>query len=156
MTLKVLSPFLILFLANPAIQPATAQETPLQIVEFVNGRAVQTRVEAQIAYTAKERYQGLSGREFLDEGQGMIFVYDAEQFATFTMRGMQFAIDMIFVKSSGKVAGIVHEATPCREEPCPTYRSPEKIRWVLEVPAGYAAANGITSESQMVLAEFSK
>jgi len=100
-------------------------------------------VEAEVADTSSERYTGLSEHESLENGSGMLFVYDEEQDLTFVMREMDFGLDIIFVAANGTITSI-HDAP----EPGPNEDGEEQQysghgRWVLEVPRGYADANDI-------------
>jgi hypothetical protein len=85
------------------------------------------------------------GREVLAAGSGMLFVFDTLEVQTFWMRNTLIPLDMIFIagEPAGKgarVVGIVHEATPHSTQ----IRSVDQAsRFVVEVPGGWAAAQGI-------------
>lgn len=97
---------------------------------------------ADIAATADERAQGLSGRERLAETEGMLFVFEEDARHSFWMKDMLIAIDMIWLSSDKRVVFIVPNAAP---ESYPASYSPDdNARYVLEVPAGWAARHGVT------------
>ena len=50
-----------------------------------------------LADTPEKRFQGLSGREILEEGTGMLFVFQEERQHTFWMKDMRFPLDMIWI-----------------------------------------------------------
>lgn len=65
-----------------------------------------TTIRAQVADESEEQEQGLSGRDALQEGFGMLFVFDPpEQALTFWMNDMRFAIDMVWI-SDGTIVEI--------------------------------------------------
>jgi uncharacterized membrane protein (UPF0127 family) len=84
-------------------------------------------------------------RKELADGKGMLFVFDEEAEHTFWMKDTLIPLDMIFVDSSGRVSGIVARARPLTLEP----RQGGLARWVLEVPGGWAAANGVRIGDRM-------
>lgn len=106
-------------------------------------------VDARVADSRKERVRGLSETASLANGSGMLFVHPRAGEHAYVMRDMAFPIDVVFVAPcedcpagvDGRVTA-VHEAdVPPPGESSPTYEGYGK--WVLEVPQGYARANGI-------------
>ena len=94
-----------------------------------------------------EHWLGLSWRKeeaFEDDVLGMIFLFDREKERTFWMRGMQFDLDVIWVKD-GRVVKIDSNvpAPTDGEEPARMTSAPFEVDAVIEVPAGQAAALGI-------------
>lgn len=104
-----------------------------------------TSVTADIADTEALREQGLSGREPLTDEQGMLFVFPTDGTHSFWMKDMKFAIDMIWLSSEKRVVYIAANATP---ESFPASFTPTSpARYVLEVPAGWAARHGVATSS---------
>jgi uncharacterized protein len=85
---------------------------------------------------------GLMGRDRLDEGRGMLFVFVDDNTRTFWMKNVRFALDIIWIDHEGKIVSIGEHILPCEKDPCPVYTSDEKARYVLEVPAGYTKKHG--------------
>jgi len=56
-----------------------------------------TIIPVEMAVTNKEKETGLSFRSTLKKGTGMLFVYDHKEFYLFTMRGMNFPLDFIWL-----------------------------------------------------------
>lgn len=54
-------------------------------------------LEVIVARTELERYQGLSGKNELEEGKGMLFLFDDYDNHGFVMREMNFDLDFIFI-----------------------------------------------------------
>ena len=108
-------------------------------------------VDARVADSRKERIRGLSDTASLAAGEGMLFVHGDVGERTYVMREMEFPLDIVFVVpcrgdcpagADGRIA-VVHQAPvpPADAEELEPYRG--RARWVLEVPRGYAAANGV-------------
>ncbi len=97
-----------------------------------------------MADTETERSQGLSWREDLPEGAGMLFVYDTPGTYEFWMYGMRFPLDFVWI-AQGKVVGVSENVSaPSLEAPVPArVRPPEPVTEILEVPAGWVELHGI-------------
>jgi uncharacterized membrane protein (UPF0127 family) len=106
-------------------------------------------VDAQVADTRKERVRGLSGTASLANGTGMLFVHPRAGNYSYVMRDMAFPLDIVFVAPCGDcpdgVDGrvtVIHEAdVPPDGEGSPAYAG--RGKWVLEVPQGYMADQGV-------------
>lgn len=93
-------------------------------------------ISVVVADDSEERQIGLTGQDDVPEGaDGMLFVYDEAQPVAYWMLGVPIALDIWFFDEEGLLAGTATMA-PCDAEPCPTYPSPEPVRWVLETVAG--------------------
>lgn len=66
---------------------------------------------AEVADNTLKRTRGLSGRESLGEKEGMLFVYAIAVKPGFWMKGMNFPIDIIWIKGE-EVVGVTEGATP--------------------------------------------
>jgi len=102
-------------------------------------------VAVEVAVTPCERRQGLAGREALPTGRGMLFVYPDTRPRTFTMEGMRFGLDIITLSAEGVVTGVVTKA------PGGAAFETAPARYVLEVPAGWAAAHGVEAGTRATL-----
>ncbi len=103
-------------------------------------------VDAEVAHTSSERQRGLSFRDGLAPGTGMLFVYSGADYRTFWMKDMRFCIDIVWIEG-GQVVGAVQNACPSPagtpDSQLPRYTSPVPVRYALEVPAGWLARNGL-------------
>ena len=109
--------------------------------EAVNIRIHDTAVRAEIVSTEEERRQGLSGRNNLREGRGMLFVFEEEGHYSFWMKDMRFPIDIIWISAEKRIVHIEHTVTP--DSYPDSFASPATARYVLEVPAGFAMKHEI-------------
>ena len=136
---------LVLLLGGLALRAALpAWEKLAEMSEYGNpfvwvtiGKA---KVKAEVVSSAEKMYLGLGKRPELAEGRGMLFVMPRQVVQNFCMRGMNFAIDFIWL-SPGRVAGLTKNASHHDQEAC--YLSPEPVNFVLEVPAGFCDRQGI-------------
>jgi uncharacterized membrane protein (UPF0127 family) len=99
------------------------------------------RVAVEIADTPEKQALGLGEREDLAWDDGMLFPYDRPEFHAFWMKGMRFSIDIVWILK-GRIVDIDANVPFEPDKNGPTLRSPSLVDAVLEVPAGYAAANG--------------
>jgi uncharacterized protein len=106
-----------------------------------------TTIAAEVADTPQARSAGLSGRTSLPEGRGMWFVFDTDGYWAFWMKDTLIPLDMLWVAADGTIVTIAHNVQP--ESYPQAYEPTEPARYVLEVPAGFAASRGI-AEGQLV------
>ncbi len=96
-------------------------------------------ITAEVVSTPEKVYLGLGHRQGLAEGSGMLFLMQRAELQSFCMRGMLFAIDIIWI-ADGKVTGIEPKLAPSFEG---VVTSPVPVRLVLELPGGFAERHGI-------------
>jgi uncharacterized protein len=109
----------------------------------------QASVTAEIANTDESRKQGLSKRSSLAPEHGMLFVFPKDGNWGIWMKDMHFSIDIIWADAAGKVVALNASVSP---ETYPAVFYPHNYtRYVLEVPAGFVIAHGITVGSTMSL-----
>lgn len=95
--------------------------------------------DVEIADSYWERVRGLSGREFLPQNRGLLFVFPSNDFHGIWMKEMKIAIDIIWFNESLEIVGIKRNATP---ESYPEVFYPEiDARYVLEVPTNSIGDN---------------
>ncbi|MDN5803020.1 MAG: DUF192 domain-containing protein [Microlunatus sp.] len=95
---------------------------------------VEFRVE--VAQTAEQQRDGLSGRAELSAGTGMLFRFGRRGEQQVWMVGMRFPLDIAWI-ADGKVVA-VDTLTPCTEaddNDCLRWTSPSQVDALLEVPA---------------------
>ncbi len=93
------------------------------------------RIRAEVADDEARRTRGLSGRERLPEGRGMLFPFDPPAQPAFWMPDMHFDIDIVWIRQ-GRIVDLTERVPHKVEPPLPRYRPREPVDWVLEVPAG--------------------
>lgn len=102
------------------------------------------KVLVEIADNEPERSKGLSNRKFLEDDQGMLFLYNKPGRYSFWMKGMLFPLDFIFIKS-GKIVNIATDIpNPKDKNEAPVIlNNNQEFDWVLEVNAGFVQKNNI-------------
>jgi len=110
----------------------------------------QETLEVEVARTAGARAKGLSGRDSMPYGRGMLFVFDAQGVYGFTMRDTRMPLDIIWI-ADGSIVHIAHEAQPEEEHINPGVAA----EYVLEVNGGFARRAG-WDDGDSVLITFDK
>ena len=96
-------------------------------------------VVAEIASTAAERSRGLSNRDSVPPGTGMLFVFDRTEERTFWMKDTFVDLDIAFFDERYVVREILHleaESMELRDSSVPVFMA-------LEVPGGWFEEHGI-------------
>jgi len=119
--------------SNTSVQKQNASAT-------IGGETFNLEVVSQSAAMA----QGLSGRDSIGNRDGMLFMFNRPGIQAFWMKGMKFAIDIIWIRGN-KVMGIDKNVPPPGEGVISSlnlsfYPSPSLIDKVIEVKAGTADA----------------
>ena len=131
--LVALAGILIHVTRNNAVDPISSSVKSLKIAD--------TLVEVEVADTDSARQQGLSGREQLNPGTGMLFIFENSNLYGFWMKDMKFAIDIIWLDANMRV---VHVESDVRPDTYPqTFTPVSPAQYVLEVPAGFAIEKGL-------------
>lgn len=123
---------ILLYTFIPNMQPTKQEAAPVykQKTLAINGQ----QIRVDVADTPALRERGLSGRQLLAEGQGMLFVFPVSGRPGFWMKDMRFPIDILWISSSGLIADMTADLSPST---FPTvFSSTADIQYVLEVPAG--------------------
>jgi len=94
----------------------------------------------EIADTEAAREKGLMYRKSLPPGQGMLFDFHSDRPVRFWMKNTYIPLDMIFIRSDGRILNIAENTTPMSENEVP---SAGPVQAVLEVRGGTARKLGI-------------
>lgn len=108
-------------------------------------------VQLEIANTPEKRERGLSGRASLEEGRGMIFLFDRPGRHGFWMKEMKFALDFIWMNGE-RVVELTADVPPPGEGESPVRINPiAEVDRVIEVPAGFNARQGLKKGDRLSL-----
>lgn len=111
-------------------------------------------LSVELAENAKDWTQGLSGRDDLAKGEGMLFIFPSAHIPSFWMKDMNFDLDIIWINR-----GLVVDITKNVPRPqnssdnLPTYSPAKAVDTVLEVPAGYATEINLQVGDQIILSK---
>jgi len=123
---------------------------PTSNVTVVRADGKSLRVAVELAHDDPTRTKGMMFRERLEDGDGMLFVFDDARALTFWMKNTLIPLDMLFATADGRIAGIVERARPHDTSP----RGPDTpTRYVLEVPGGWCLKNGVKTGDRLELTE---
>ncbi len=93
-------------------------------------------IKVELSISRDQQILGLSGREKLPDGTGMLFVFPKSEKHLFWMKDMKFDLDMIWIDEKLNVVYIKENARP---ELYPESYGPDSdAKYILEVNAGFA------------------
>lgn len=94
----------------------------------------------EIADEPAEQARGMMFRESMGDDTGMLFEFAEPKVASIWMKNTALSLDVLFVRSNGKILKIEHGATPYSER---SMSSEGTVGAVLELAAGRTQALGI-------------
>jgi uncharacterized membrane protein (UPF0127 family) len=107
---------------------------------------VKSVITVDVADDPNERAQGLSGREIMEENEGMMFVFSQPTVPNFIMREMRFSLDFVWVNGD-KIVDLYENAPPevsgTPNNEMKTYTPSSAVDKVIEVNAGYIKKFGL-------------
>jgi uncharacterized membrane protein (UPF0127 family) len=107
----------------------------------------ETVLRVELARTGEQRSQGLMNRKKLDDGEGMLFIFDQDQILSFWMKDTLIPLSIAFINSDGRILEI-RDMEPGNLNPVVSIRSG---RYALEVPQGWFTRAGITPGDRVTL-----
>jgi uncharacterized protein len=109
------------------------------------------QIEIEVATTPDEKSMGLMFRPTLADGAGMLFPYSPPQELTMWMKNTYISLDMVFIKSDGRVHRIEARTEPLSER---IVASQGDVAAVLELPGGAAERLGLKPGDSVLHAHF--
>ena len=85
------------------------------IIEIV-GSGKNHKFEVELALSNRQQSMGLMFRRFLPENAGMLFVYNRSAVITMWMKNTFLSLDIIFIRSDGRIHRIVERTIPLSEK----------------------------------------
>jgi uncharacterized membrane protein (UPF0127 family) len=116
--------------------PAGLEQVPLAITSGTRTH----RFVVEVARTPEEQATGLMNRSNLAPDRGMIFPFDTPREASFWMKNTLIPLDIIFVRTDGRIANIEANTVPLSLDPV---LSAGPVGAVLEIAGGRSAELGI-------------
>ena len=112
-----------------------------------------TCFNVEIADDFAERANGLMYRESLDEGAGMLFIFEEADRHAFWMKNTLISLDMFWLDESGTILHLESDVPVCtrKDDGCPRYQSPHKSLQILELNAGMAKKFDLAVGSQLTI-----
>ena len=120
---------------------AACMAKPLKTAEITIKRAglEPVIVKVELARTEKEREQGLMFRKRLEDGRGMLFIFESDQRLSFWMKNTLIPLSIAFIASDGRII----EIRDMQPHDLRSVRSSRSVRYALEVPQGWFTRAGI-------------
>ncbi len=129
--------FLSIFLLTWAYVPAVhCQERGKALVQLtIKGK----KIRAEVARTEEEKSRGLMFRDKLGPDEGMLFIYEREEFLSFWMKNTPLPLSIAFIDPRGKIVDI-QDMEPFNLR---THTSSRPALYALEMNKGWFRKNGI-------------
>jgi uncharacterized membrane protein (UPF0127 family) len=127
-----LQTILIILMFLPA--PGATQDLP-RVPLYVKSKEI--RVE--VAKTPEERAKGLMGRTHLGENEGMLFIFEKEDYHGFWMKDTLIPLSIAFIDREGRILAVM-DMEPLTLQSHPP---PKPVLYALEMKKGWFSANGI-------------
>lgn len=120
------------------------------MIDLLGPRGEHVSIAVEIADDTDEKTRGLMFRQYLDNGSGMLFIFNEPQALAFWMKNTFLPLDILFFDGQG---AFVSRTTmdPCDTEQCPTYPSEGMAKYALEVNRGEALTEQVVDGWQIDL-----
>ena len=99
-----------------------------------------TNIDIEIADTPRDRETGMMGRPSLGDKNGMLFVFEEEQYLSFWMMNTMISLDMLFINADNEIVTIHRSTVPFSKG---SYSADAPGLYVLEVNGGFCDRYGI-------------
>jgi len=119
------------FLWVPLVYSQSLPKIPVYLKE--------KEIWVEVVRTPEERAQGLMGRKHLGEDEGMLFIFEKEDYHSFWMKNTLIPLSIAFVDREGKILRIA-DMEPLTLESHPP---PRPILYALEMKKAWFSTNGV-------------
>jgi len=133
---KILLVLLVLLMAAGCAKQEPQKELAAASVTIRN-----KNIAVEVAGTEQTRQLGLSGRENLKRGEGMLFVFEQPDYYVFWMKNMNFPLDIVWI-GGGEIVDIKSNLAAEGEHPSNFYHPAQPADYALEVNGGEAGEYG--------------
>lgn len=131
---------------HPAPPAASVEEASIEVRFAVRQGRADTKL--RLAVTDLEKSRGLMGTAALPKDEGMAFFYEVDQQARFWMKDTPLDLDIAFVSVEGVVLEVKTMKAGDTET---TVSASDKVRFTVEMAAGWYAAAGVKPGDQVDL-----
>ncbi|MGH8032578.1 MAG: DUF192 domain-containing protein [Luteimonas sp.] len=108
------------------------------------------RYKVEIADDDAERARGLMFRDAMGDGEGMLFIHDAEGPQAYWMKNTRIPLDILYFDNARRLVTQQRDVPPCSAgDRCPPYPSRAAARYVLELNAGQANRLGLKDGAEI-------
>ena len=96
-------------------------------------------VVAEVARSETERERGLMWRKSLEDGKGMIFIFDKDDRLAFWMKNTLIPLSLAYIASDGTIRQIVD----LEPQSLASIQAERSVRYALEMPRGWFERAGV-------------
>lgn len=147
------------------LKPLTSQLSPKSTPVPVNKKSQVLKIigrdgnpkallTIELADTPDKRTKGLGFRQSLASESGMLFIHEEAKKYTYWMKGMQFPIDIIWIKGD-TIADIIANIPPPikgqTDDTLERYSSTVEVDRVLETNAGFVSSRNIQKDDKIII-----
>ncbi len=129
--------FILVLLSASVAQSQSFPKIPLYFL--------QKTIWVEVARTPEERSHGLMGRKHLDKDEGMLFVFEREDYHGFWMRDTLIPLSIAFIDKDGRIVSI----TDMKPRTLDSHLPPRPVLYALEMNQGWFSSHGIKSGDVM-------
>jgi uncharacterized membrane protein (UPF0127 family) len=129
---RIEGPFFILFLLSISI---AYSQSLLRIPLYIHDKEI--RVE--VAQTPEERSFGLMGRKHLGRDEGMLFIFETEDYHGFWMKDTLLPLSIAFIGWDGRIVWM----TDMKPLTLDSHVPPRPILYALEMNKGWFSSHGV-------------
>jgi len=123
----------------PAFAACSQKKLPVKEIPIERDGQRIAAVKAEIASSREERNTGLMFRKKLPDGEGMLFVFEADQVLSFWMKNTSIPLSIAYIAHDGRIIDI-KDMIPHDTSSVVSSRS---VRYALEVPQGWYSRAGV-------------
>jgi len=129
---KIEGAFFILFLLWI---PVAHSQSLLRIPLYIHEKEIQV----EVAKTPEERSHGLMGRKHLGKDEGMLFIFEAEDYHGFWMKDTLLPLSIAFIGKDGRIVWM----TDMKPLTLDSHVPPGPILYALEMNKGWFSSHGV-------------
>lgn len=97
--------------------------------------------DVRVSETPESRQKGLMEEPSLLEDEGMLFIFEEQDFHSFWMKNTLLSLDILWIDERQRIVEIQKSVPACYRNPCPIYRPRVKAKYVLEILSGSVQAH---------------
>jgi len=129
---RIEGPFFILFLLWISI--AYSQSLP-RIPLYIDDK----EIWVEVAQTPEERSFGLMGRKHLGRDEGMLFIFETEDYHGFWMKDTLLPLSIAFIGRNGRIVWV----TDMKPLTLDSHVPPRRVLYALEMNRGWFSSHGV-------------
>ena len=115
--------------------PVTHSESVLRIPLYIHDK----EIWVEVAQTPEAQSHGLKGRKHLGKDEGMLFIFEREDYHGFWMKDTLLPLSIAFFDKDGRIVWIT-DMKPLTSD---SHVPPKPIRYALEMNKGWFSSHGV-------------